>query len=507
MNAPQNGTKTSRPSEAPVNKSQESTVLDRYEPVIGLEVHCQLKTKTKLFCGCSTSFGAMPNHNTCPICLGHPGVLPVLNREVVNFAIRFALAVEANIHETSVFARKQYFYPDLPKGYQITQFDLPYCTGGKMMLASGKAVRLMRAHIEEDAGKNVHGDESSYVDLNRAGVPLIEIVSEADIRNPEDAADYLKRLRSLVRSLDICDGNLEEGSFRCDANISIRPRGQEKFGTRCEIKNLNSFRNIERAIKYEILRQADLLDHGEKVLQQTMLFDAASGKTQAMRSKEESHDYRYFPEPDLLPLRINAVRVEEQRKVLPELPEAMASRFQEQHGLSPYDAAVLTSDKDLANFYEAVVKRVAGAVTEKIVANWVTSEYLREANNRSWDFINPPITSNHLGELIELIGKGVISGRIAKTLFEEMAEKGPGNGPKALVQEQGLVQVSDTSEIRNVINKVLDDNPGQLTEYLGGRDKLFGFFVGQTMKVSGGKMNPQLVNDVLKELLDARRKV
>ena len=345
----------------------------------------------------------MPNHNTCPICLGHPGVLPVLNREVVNFAIRFALAVEANIHETSVFARKQYFYPDLPKGYQITQFDLPYCTGGKMVLASGKAVRLMRAHIEEDAGKNVHGDESSYVDLNRAGVPLIEIVSEADIRNPEDAADYLKRLRSLVRSLDICDGNLEEGSFRCDANISIRPRGQEKFGTRCEIKNLNSFRNIERAIKYEILRQADVLDHGEKVLQQTMLFDAASGKTQAMRSKEESHDYRYFPEPDLLPLRINAARVEEQRKVLPELPEAMASRFQEQHGLSPYDAAVLTSDKDLANFYEAVVKRVAGAVTEKIVANWVTSEYLREANNRRWDFINPQITSNHLGELIELI--------------------------------------------------------------------------------------------------------
>ncbi len=505
MNAPLNGTKTSRPSEAAGNKPQEATVLDRYEPVIGLEVHCQLKTRTKLFCGCSTAFGGLPNHNTCQICLGHPGVLPVLNSEAVNFAIRFALAIGADIHETSVFARKQYFYPDLPKGYQITQFDLPYCTGGTMTLASGKTVRLMRAHLEEDAGKNVHGDESSYVDLNRAGVPLVEIVSQPDIRTPEDAADYLKRLRSLVRSLDICDGNLEEGSFRCDANISIRPKGQEQLGTRCEIKNLNSFRNIERAIKYEILRQADVLDHGQKVIQQTMLFDAASGKTQAMRSKEESHDYRYFPEPDLLPLRIDAARIERQRQVLPELPEAMSKRFQEKHGLSAYDAAVLTSDKDLANFYEAVVARVAGAVTEKIVANWVTSEYLREVNNRSWDLTSPPITSDHLGELIALIGKGVISGRIAKTLFEEMAEKGPGKGAMAMVEEQGLLQVSDSSEIRGVIAKVLDSNPGQLAEYLGGRDKLFGFFVGQTMKVSGGKMNPQLVNDVLKELLDARR--
>jgi aspartyl-tRNA(Asn)/glutamyl-tRNA(Gln) amidotransferase subunit B len=498
MNAQQNGTKTARPSE--------QTVLDRYEPVIGLEVHCQLKTKSKLFCGCSTAFGAMPNHNTCPICLGHPGVLPVLNEEAVNFAIRFALAVDAKVHATSVFARKQYFYPDLPKGYQITQYDLPYCTDGRLTLAGGKVVRIMRAHLEEDAGKNVHGEESSYVDLNRAGVPLIEIVSHADIRSPEDAADYLKRLRSLVRSLDICDGNLEEGSFRCDANISIRPRGEEKFGTRCEIKNLNSFRNIERAIKYEIMRQADLLDHGQKVVQQTMLFDAASGKTQAMRSKEESHDYRYFPEPDLLPLQITPLRIEKQRQILPELPEAMARRFQDQHGLSPYDAAVLTSDRDLANFYEAVLKRVGGAAPEKIVANWVTSEYLREVNNRDWNLLNPPVTSDHLGELIELIGNGVISGKIAKTLFEEMAEKGPGKGPKAMVEQQGLVQVSDDSEIRKVVNQVLDANPGQLGEYLGGRDKLFGFIVGQTMKISGGKMNPQMVNDILKELLDARRK-
>ncbi|NDE15650.1 Asp-tRNA(Asn)/Glu-tRNA(Gln) amidotransferase subunit GatB [bacterium] len=500
MNAPLNGTKPARAS------NSGDAVLDRYEPVIGLEVHCQLKTQTKLFCGCSTAFGAMPNHNTCPVCLGHPGVLPALNSEAVNFAIRFALAVGADIQETSVFARKQYFYPDLPKGYQITQYDLPYCTGGKLTLASGKTVRLIRAHLEEDAGKNVHGDESSYVDLNRAGVPLIEIVSHADIRTPEDAADYLKRLRSLVRSLEICDGNLEEGSFRCDANVSIRPRGQEKFGTRCEIKNLNSFRNIERAIKYEILRQADLLDHGQPVVQQTMLFDAASGKTHPMRSKEESHDYRYFPEPDLLPLRIDEARIQRQRETLPELPEAMARRFEEKHGLSAYDAAVLTSDKDLAGFYEAVVKRVGSAATEKIVANWVTSEYLREVNNRNWDLTNPPITADHLGELIELIGKSVISGRIAKTLFEEMAEKGPGKGPKAMVEAQGLIQVSDTSEIRNVVTKVLDANPEQLADYLGGRDKLFGFFVGQTMKVSGGKMNPQMVNDVLKELLDARRK-
>jgi aspartyl-tRNA(Asn)/glutamyl-tRNA(Gln) amidotransferase subunit B len=360
--------------------------------------------------------------------------------------------------------------------------------------------------LEEDAGKNVHGEESSYVDLNRAGVPLIEIVSHADIRSPEDAADYLKRLRSLVRSLDICDGNLEEGSFRCDANISIRPRGQEKFGTRCEIKNLNSFRNIERAIKYEILRQADLLDHGQKVVQQTMLFDAASGKTQAMRSKEESHDYRYFPEPDLLPLEITSDRIDRQRQILPELPEAMAKRFQDKHGLSLYDASVLTSDRDLANFYEAVLKRVNGSAPEKIVANWVTSEYLREVNNRDWNLLNPPVTSDHLGELIELIGKGVISGKIAKTLFEEMAEKGPGKGPRAMVEQQGLVQVSDDSEIRKVVSQVLDANPGQLSDYLAGRDKLFGFFVGQTMKLSGGKMNPQMVNEILKELLDARRK-
>lgn len=447
----------------------------------------------------------MPNHNTCPVCLGHPGVLPVLNELAVNYAIRFALAVDAKVHETSIFARKQYFYPDLPKGYQITQYDLPYCTDGKLALASGKVIRIMRAHLEEDAGKNIHGDESSYIDLNRAGVPLIEIVSHADIRSPEDAADYLRRLRSIVRSLDICDGNLEEGSFRCDANVSIRPRGEEKYGTRCEIKNLNSFRNIERAIKYEILRQADLLDHGQKVVQQTMLFDAASGKTQAMRSKEESEDYRYFPDPDLLPLRIPVERIESQRKVLPELPEAMARRFQEKHGLSFYDAAVLTADRDLANFYEAVLRRVGGTVPEKIVANWVTTEYLREVNSREWDLGNPPVTANELGELIELIGKGVVSGKIAKKLFEEMAENGPGKGPKAMVEAQGLVQVSDTAEIRKTINQVLDANPGQVAEYLGGREKVFGFFVGQAMRLCGGKMNPQMMNDILKEELDARR--
>jgi len=478
-------------------------VLDRYEPVIGLEVHCQLKTKTKLFCSCSTKFGVLPNHNTCPICLGHPGVLPVLNKEAVDYAIRLALALDAEIHETSVFARKQYFYPDLPKGYQITQYDLPYCTDGKLKLSSGTVVRIMRIHMEEDAGKNVHGEASSYVDLNRAGIPLLEIVTHADLRNPEDAADYLKRLRSLVRHLDICDGNLEEGSFRCDVNISIRKRGVEKFGTRCEIKNLNSFKNIERAIRYEIIRQADILDHGGTVTQQTMQFDAASGKTSAMRSKEESHDYRYFPEPDLRPLKITKTRIDAVREGLAELPEAMAKRFQAQFGLSEYDATVLTADRDFAHFFEAVVRRVNGSVSHKIVANWVTSEFLRELNVREWDVANPPVTADMLGELLELLGREVVSGRIAKTIFEEMVEKGGTAG--SIVQRDGLTQISDVGAIRAVVSQVLSESTTQIEQYLLGKDKLFGFFVGQVMKKCEGKMNPGLVNDTLKEMLNARR--
>ncbi len=497
MNKPLSGANKNSPNSAT------DGVLARYEPVIGLEVHCQLNTQTKLFCTCSTKFGALPNHNTCPICLGYPGVLPVLNKQAVDFAIRMAIAVDAEIHETSVFSRKQYFYPDLPKGYQISQYDLPYCTNGKLTLTTGQQIPIARIHMEEDAGKNVHGDASSYVDLNRSGIALIEIVSGPDIRSPADAADYLKRMRSLVRHLGICDGNLEEGSFRCDANVSIRPRGQEKFGTRCEIKNLNSFRNIERAITFEIIRQADLIDSGGKVIQQTMQFDAASGKTSAMRSKEESHDYRYFPEPDLRPLKIDKARIERVRSELPELPVALAGRFMKEYELSEYDANVLTSEKELAGYFEETVKAVAGAVPAKIVANWVSSEFLRELNNREWNLSDPPIKPQDLGKLLTLIGKGTISGKIAKTVFEQMVEKG--GDPEKIVASQGLTQVSDAGEIDRIVSKVLDESPQQVAQFLSGKDKVFGFFIGQIMKASGGKLNPELVNDCLKEKLNARR--
>lgn len=487
-------------------KPSGSSILDRFEPVIGLEVHCQLNTKTKLFCGCTTEFGALPNVQTCPVCLGLPGVLPVLNQEAVNFAIRFALAVNSQIRDLSIFSRKQYFYPDLPKGYQITQYDLPYCSGGYVRLGSGKTVRLIRAHLEEDAGKSIHGEASSYVDLNRAGVPLLEIVSEPDLRTPEEASDFLKRLRALVKTLNISDGNLEEGSFRCDVNVSVRQRGSDTFGTRCEIKNLNSFRNIERAIKYEIMRQVDLIEYGERVQQQTLLFDAATGKTQPMRSKEESQDYRYFPDPDLMPLKIDSERIADQKLLLPELPEALAERFQGNFGLSSYDSMILTADKDLASFYEDVVQKINGVVSAKIVANWLITEFLREVNDRGWDLANPPVKSHQLAELLELIGTNVISGRIAKKVFEEMASQGSAaEAPKAIIEKHGWVQVSNVAEISDLISSVLNENPDQVAEYLSGREKIFGFFIGQIMRRSGGKMNPQVVNDVLRELLDARR--
>lgn len=495
----------SKPVSGMANASPGSnSVLSRYEPVIGLEVHCQLKTASKLFCRCSTKFGALPNHHTCPVCLGMPGVLPVLNETAVNYAVKMAIAIGATVRNVSVFARKQYFYPDLPKGYQITQYDLPYCSGGGIKLSSGKFVNLTRIHMEEDAGKNVHGDVASYVDLNRAGIPLMEIVSEPEISSPDEAADYLKRLRSLVRHLDISDGNMEEGSFRCDANVSIRPRGEKKFGTRCEIKNLNSFRNIERAITYEIVRQADVLDSGDKVLQQTMQFDAASGKTSVLRSKADSHDYRYFPDPDLRPLHISAERIAAIKAALPELPEAMADRFKAAHGLNDYDAALLTSDRDLADYFESTLSKVEGKVSSKIVANWITSEFLREVSAREWSLTNPPIQPDHLAELLRLIGEETISGKIAKTVFEEMVEKG--GTPKAIVDRLGLVQISDEGAIVAVIDQVLSANAANVASYAAGQEKLYGFFVGQVMKISGGKMNPGLVNKILKQKLDAAKK-
>lgn len=497
MSSKQNGTENTLPSDP---------ILSRYEPVIGLEVHCQLRTETKLFCSCSTKFGGLPNYHTCPVCLGLPGVLPVINTKAIDFAVRLALAIKASIHKQSQFSRKQYFYPDLPKGYQITQFDRPYCTAGQVNLASGKVIRVTRIHMEEDAGKNVHGDAASYVDLNRAGIPLVEIVSEPDIRSADEAVEYLKKLRSLARYLEISDGNLEEGSFRCDVNLSLRRRGEEKFGTRCEIKNLNSFKNIERAIRYEILRQADLIDSGTAVRQCTLNFDPASGRTNVIRIKEDSQDYRYFPEPDLPLLQLSEDRIARIAKSLPELPEAMAQRFQTEYGLSSYDSNILTSDRDLATFYEKTVIRVTKIVAPKIVANWVCSEFLREVNAYEWNLSSPPITSEMLGELLELLGKQTISGKIAKTVFQEMVDSRGTKSAAEIIKAKGLVQIVDLSAIESVVDDILNKSPAQISEYHAGKEKVFSYFVGEVMKASKGKMNPAIVNDVIRKKLLERKK-
>lgn len=479
-----------------------NSILSRYEPVIGLEVHCQLKTESKLFCGCKTNFGALANQNTCPVCLGLPGVLPVLNHQAVEYAIRLALAVGATIRERSVFARKQYFYPDLPKGYQLTQYDLPYCEDGALQLDSGRRIKIQRIHMEEDAGKNIHGDNASYVDLNRAGIPLLEIVSAPELRGPAEAAEYLRKLRAISRYLDISDGNLEEGSFRCDANVSLRPVGSHTLGTRTEIKNLNSFRNVEKAIAYEIIRQADLLDSGDRVKQVTLQFDAAIGRTIVMRSKEDSPDYRYFPDPDLGVLLIDAARVHAVKAIIPELAEQKIQRFQEAFGIPEADARQLTEEKELADFFEQVVRDVEGAVAPKIVANWVLSEYLREFNARQWRFDKPFVTSGALAKLLKLLGQGTISGKIAKAVFEDMAATG--TDPEAIIAAKGLVQISDSGAIKAVVEEVIQAHPEQVAQYLAGKQKVYGFLVGQVMKLSAGRFNPNLLNECLKEALHGK---
>jgi len=483
-------------------KHHEDYILSRFEPVIGLEVHCQLQTRSKLFCGCTTEFGGLPNQHTCPVCLALPGALPVLNRQAVDFAIQLALAVEGTIHETSIFARKQYFYPDLPKGYQISQYDKPYCTDGRINLASGRQIRIMRIHMEEDAGKNVHAGKSSYVDLNRAGVPLLEIVSHPDLQTAEEASEYLRRLRSLVRHLGISDGNLEEGSFRCDVNLSLRRVGTTPLGTRCEIKNINSFKNVERAIHYEIVRQADLLEAGQKIVQSTLLFDASSGKTSVMRIKEDSQDYRYFPDPDLPPVTMDLDRIQRARQHLPELPEAMAERFVIAHGLSRADAMFIVTDRDLATFFEKTLACAGSGVTPKSVANWIMTVLMREVNSHEWDLGHMPLKPEALGELLALIGEGTISGRMAKGVFDEMITTG--NMPRAIVNAKGLVQVSDRDAIEKVVSGVLAAAPAQVEEYLSGKEKVFGFFVGQIMKASQGTLNPAMVSEILKELLSRK---
>jgi len=472
-----------------------------FETVIGLEVHAQLLTDTKIFCGCSTKFGGAPNSHTCPVCLGLPGVLPVLNKKVVEFAMKMSLATNCEINKSCSFARKNYFYPDLPKGYQISQFAYPLSENGYVFLdvdGAQKKIGLTRIHMEEDAGKLMHDEHNpvSYVDLNRAGVPLIEIVSEPDMRSPAEAADYLKRLHEILVYLEICDGNMEEGSFRCDANVSIRPKGQKEFGTRAELKNMNSFRNVQRALEYEIKRQQYLVESGGKVVQETRLWDDASGTSLSMRSKEEAHDYRYFPDPDLVPILVDDAWVEKIRKELPELPLAKRERFIKDYSIPEYDAGVLTADKALAQYYEDVVKLCD---KPKQASNWVMGDVLRFLNEDKLDIRQCPITAGALADMIKLIEAGTISGKMAKDIISDMYKTG--KSPQKIIEEKGLVQITDEGELAKTISAIIAANPAQLADYRGGKEKLFGFFVGQVMKATQGKANPQLVNDMLKKML------
>ncbi len=478
---------------------------ERYETVIGLEVHVQMTTKTKIFCGCSTAFGSTPNSQTCPVCLGLPGALPVLNRRAVEYAVRTGLATNCRIAPRSVFARKNYFYPDLPKGYQISQFELPVCEHGWLDIATeeggAKRVGITRIHMEEDAGKLMHGETpetagSSLVDLNRACTPLMEVVSEPDMRSADEAIAYLKKLHQIVVYLGVCDGNLEEGSFRCDANVSIRPRGQKEFGTRAELKNINSFRFIKQAIEYEVERQAELLDSGGKVVQETRLFDSNTGMTRSMRGKEEAHDYRYFPDPDLVPLVISPEWIEKERAALPELPEAKRQRFVGQMGLSEYDAEVLTADRRVADYFDTCV-RLAGDA--KACANWIMGEVMRKLKESDAGIEAAPLTPELLAGLLARIADNTISGKIAKNVFEKMWQSG--RTADDIIATEGLKQVTDTGAIEALADEVIAANPGQVAEYRAGKDKLIGFFVGQVMQKSKGKANPGLVNELLKKKL------
>ncbi|MGQ0792484.1 MAG: Asp-tRNA(Asn)/Glu-tRNA(Gln) amidotransferase subunit GatB [Deltaproteobacteria bacterium] len=471
-----------------------------YEPVIGLEVHAQLLTNTKIFCSCSTKFGAEPNSQTCPICLGMPGVLPVLNKKVVEFAIRAAIATGCAVAPNSRFARKNYFYPDLPKGYQISQYEEPLCSGGTLEIeAEGrvKTVRIKRIHLEEDAGKLIHEDSAtqSRVDLNRAGVPLIEIVSEPDIETAEEAVVYLKKLRTILVYIGVCDGNMEEGSLRCDANVSVRLKGTPALGTKAEIKNVNSFRFVQKAIEYEIRRQTAVLESGGRVAQETRLFDSTQGVTYSMRSKEEAHDYRYFPDPDLLPLIVDGEWVRQIADALPELPDAKRIRFTEGYNIPRYDAEVLTASPEVADYFE---RCVAIYPKPKAFSNWIMTELLRElgAEEGIGTF---KITPARLAELIKLIDDGTISGKIAKDVFAEMLS-GDMGAPE-IVASKGIRQISDASELESAAAAAIERNPEVVARYRGGQDKLIGFFVGEVMKATRGKANPKLINEILKRLL------
>jgi aspartyl-tRNA(Asn)/glutamyl-tRNA(Gln) amidotransferase subunit B len=474
----------------------------QWETVIGLEIHAQLATKSKIFSGAATAYGAEPNTQACAVDLGLPGVLPVLNREAVRMAVKFGLAIGAKVSPYSVFARKNYFYPDLPKGYQISQYDLPVVSTGHTNISVDgveKTIGITRAHLEEDAGKSLHEDFHGYtgIDLNRAGTPLLEIVSEPDLRSAKEAVAYMKKLHALVRYLEICDGNMQEGSFRCDANVSIRPKGQEKFGTRAEIKNLNSFRFVEKAINYEIERQIEILESGGTVVQETRLYDSVKDETRSMRSKEEANDYRYFPDPDLLPLEISSAFIEEVRGGLPELPDEKHERFKSQYGLNDYDAGVLTATRELADYYEAVVK--AAGSDSKLCANWVMGDLAAALNKAGLEIEQCPVRPERLAGLIRRIADDTISGKIAKQVFEALWESG--DTADAIIEKQGLKQITDTGAIEKIVDDIIAANPEQLAQYRSGKDKLFGFFVGQAMKATQGKANPAQLNELLKKKL------
>ncbi|WP_300667209.1 Asp-tRNA(Asn)/Glu-tRNA(Gln) amidotransferase subunit GatB [Desulfoluna sp.] len=478
-----------------------------YEVVIGLEIHAQLKTNTKIFCGCSTAFGAEPNSQTCPVCTGMPGVLPVLNKTAVAYAARAGVATNCTINRVNRFARKNYFYPDLPLGYQITQFALPIAEHGHLDIelpdGGTKRIGITRIHMENDAGKLNHDPMRpiSLVNLNRAGVPLIEIVSEPDMRSAAEAGVLVRKMHQLVRHIGVCDGNMEEGSLRCDANVSLRPKGQEEFGTRTEMKNLNSFRNIERAIRYEISRQTDILDNGGEVIQETRLWNADKEISTSMRSKEDAHDYRYFPDPDLLPVVIDDAWYDEIVKSLPELPDAMKARYVETLGLPVGDAEVLTSTLELATYFDACLAALGTPTPKqaKLAANWVMGSVLALLHTEGMSLATVPVSADMLAGLLTLVEKDVISGTMAKTVFEEMAATG--KEAKIIVEEKGLAQVSDTSEIEGIVDTILANNPSEVEAFRGGKKKLMGFFVGQVMKATKGKGNPKVVNQLLGEKL------
>ncbi len=477
-----------------------SSIEKDFDVVIGLETHVQMSTTTKLFCSCKLEFGAPPNTNVCPVCLALPGSLPVLNKKALEYAVKASLALNCEVHELSIFARKHYFYPDLPKGYQISQYDKPLATNGYIDIKvddKHERVRIHRLHMEEDAGKTIHEGGYSYVDLNRAGTPLMEIVTEPDIKSAVGARLYLEKLRNIMRYIGVSDADMEKGQLRCDVNISLKPVGQEELGTKVEIKNLNSFRFVQKAIEYEIERQAKAIRKGEEIIQETRLFDPSSGKTFTMRTKEEAHDYRYFPDPDLIPVRLKKEMIEEIKESLPELPDEKVKRYMEELNLPEYDSEVIVANKDLAVYFEETIKIYPK--NPKAVANWIINELLGRLNEENLTINESPVKPEHIAELVELIDSGVISGKIGKEIFEEVFKTQ--KSPKSIVEEKGLKQVSDEGEIRKIVEEIINAHPNEVQKFKEGNTKLMGFFVGQVMKATKGKANPKIVNKVLNEML------